>query len=67
MLPPSAELKLLRSSQVRVNSRTVAIEMVRAAQSETPEGLAGLVRTAAARQAQCAQIAREMHDRQNRP
>ncbi|MHC4695127.1 MAG: hypothetical protein ACYTFA_00110 [Planctomycetota bacterium] len=67
LLPPSAELKLLRSSQVRVNSRTVAIETARAAQSETPETLAGLLNTAAARQAQCAQIAQEMRDRQNRP
>ncbi len=67
LLPPSAELKLLRSSQVRINARTAAIEAARAAGTESASSLAGLLTTTATRQAQCAESAREIQERQNRP
>jgi hypothetical protein len=67
LLPASAELKLLRSSQQRVNDWTIVIEGARAAGTETEEGLDEALAGAAARQAECAAAARDMRDRQDRP
>jgi len=67
LLPPSAELKLLRSSQLRVNTRTTVIEMSRTEGAEPPEALDGALRKVAGRQNECAEIAREMRDRQHQP
>ena len=67
LLPPSAELKLLRCSQVRVNARTTAIEQARLEGAESQETLRRLLETVADRQARCAEIAREMHERQSQP
>ena len=64
LLPPSAELKLLRSSQIRVNSRTTAIEQARFDRAESEELLARALAGAATRQAECAEMARDMRDRQ---
>ena len=60
LLPVSAELKLLRSSQVRINERTVAIEQVRA---EGDDGVESALDTVAQRQTECAEIVRTMQER----
>ncbi|MFQ5589666.1 MAG: DUF4175 family protein [Phycisphaerae bacterium] len=67
LLPASAELKLLRSSQVRISARTAAIEAARTEATEPDDTLAELLATAAAMQAQCAQVAREMRERHTLP
>ena len=67
LLPRSAELKLLRSSQLRVNKRTTAIETVRRAKAEAPELLADAANAVAARQKECATIAEEMRERLHEP
>ncbi len=65
LLPQSAELKLLRSSQVRVNTRTTAIEETRVetADGDVKEALAKV----GERQAECAEMAEEMRSRQLQP
>lgn len=63
LLPPSAELKLLRSSQVRVNDRTETIEQARSDQSESKEWIEESLKTTAERQNACAKVAKEMRDR----
>ncbi len=67
LLPPSAELKLLRAGQLRVNTRTEVIETERMEQTDSSEDFAKALRKVAARQGQCVEIAQEMRDRQNRP
>jgi len=64
LLPQSAELKLLRSSQLRINNRTgvIADQMAKGAEEKTV-GAKSLVKLSA-RQAQCADIAREIRDQQ---
>ena len=67
LLPTSAELKLLRSSQQRVNNRTEKIEWARIEQIETESEFEHALRVAAKRQADCATIAKEMRDRLDNP
>lgn len=67
LLPPSAELKLLRSSQLRVNTRTTVIETSRAEGTEPAKALDEALHKVAVRQDECAEIAREMRDRQHQP
>jgi len=67
LLPTSAELKLLRSSQERINRRTAAVDDALQADSEPSEALAGLLQATAGRQAECVEIATEIRDRQNMP
>lgn len=64
LLPASAELKLLRSSQLRINNRTgvIADQMARGAE-EKSAAAKSLVKLSA-RQTQCADIAREIRDKQ---
>jgi uncharacterized protein (UPF0147 family) len=67
LLPPSAELKLLRASQVRINTRTQVIASARSEQTDSEQALGDSLRKVARRQVQCAEIAQEMRDRQGRP
>lgn len=71
LLPQSAELKLLRASQHRVNTRTAAIEedvkTIENGNVQTDSDLLEVFRAVAARQAECAGIAKEMRDRQYQP
>jgi hypothetical protein len=67
LLPTSAELKLLRASQHRVNARTIVIEESRREKTESDDALTRVFRALAARQAECASMARELHDRQQQP
>lgn len=62
LLPPSAELKLLRASQLRVNERTAAIEAARRSGEESGDALQAALQSAAQRQAQCAEIADKMRE-----
>jgi len=63
LLPKSAELKLLRASQQRINTRTLAIEQSVSQGTETPKSGAGGLKKLATRQVECLDIAREMRDR----
>ena len=67
LLPASAELKLLRSSQHRINTRTQAIESMRQTGGEASDTLARDFRQVAERQTECEEIARQLHDRKNQP
>ena len=67
LLPTSAELKLLRSSQLRVNTRTAAIEEARDTAAEPESLLVKSLAEAAVRQNECAEAARDMRDRQQQP
>ncbi len=67
LLPTSAELKLLRSSQRRVNTRTEAIESIRQASSVSREVLMRDLKDAAQRQTECKEIAEELRERKNQP
>ncbi|MCH8253117.1 MAG: hypothetical protein IID36_11755, partial [Planctomycetes bacterium] len=67
LLPGSAELKLLRSSQKRVNQRTAAIDEARTAGDEPEAALLRSLENTVERQAQCAEMAREIRDRRNQP
>lgn len=67
LLPKSAELKLLRSSQQRVNQRTTAIEATRTAEGEKPESLQRSLSAVAQRQLECQKIAKEIHERKDEP
>ncbi|MCH7807917.1 MAG: hypothetical protein IIB60_01725 [Planctomycetes bacterium] len=70
LLPTSAELKLLRSSQLRVNTRTVAIEseqVTDSPQAEPSEAWQQAAAKIARRQKELSTIASEMRERQNRP
>ena len=67
LLPGSAELKLLRASQLRINTRTQAIESARDEGGESADSLSAALRKVAGRQIECADTAREMRDRQQQP
>jgi hypothetical protein len=67
LLPKSAELKLLRSSQQRVNQRTAAVESARQGGGENVESLQKTLLTIAQRQQECQKIAREIHERKEEP
>jgi hypothetical protein len=56
LLPNSAELKLLRSAQLRVNRRTAAIEAARPKQGGLDESLKGEAQTIATRQSEIAEM-----------
>ncbi len=56
LLPNSAELKLLRSAQLRVNRRTSAIEAARPKEGGLDESLKGEAQTIATRQAEIAEM-----------
>ncbi len=64
LLPPSAELKLLRSSQLRINNRTGVIADSFQKGAEARDSTASALAKLAARQAECADIAREMRDKE---
>ncbi len=63
LLPASAELKLLRASQMRVNTRTSVITESASKGAESPQSAAKALRKLAARQAECSEIAKQMRDR----
>jgi hypothetical protein len=67
LLPPSAELKLLRASQVRVNTRTTSLEQSRSTGDLSPESLRSLLDAVARRQAECADIAGQIRTREEGP
>lgn len=67
LLPESAELKLLRASQMRVNTRTDAITEAFAEGTESEETSGEGLQVVAERQKECAEIAREMRDRKPSP
>ena len=67
LLPPSAELKLLRASQSRINTRTTVIESSRTEQTESVEVLTAALQKVATRQVECAEIAQEMRDLLHQP
>lgn len=64
LLPASAELKLLKASQQRINTRTAAITESATAGREPPDAAARGLKSLAVRQVECSQIARQMRDRQ---
>ncbi len=63
LLPLSAELKLLRSSQERINIRTTVIESARGDASDLDETLGAALSTASERQSECEDIAKDIRDR----
>lgn len=63
LLPQSAELKLLRASQERVNSRTTVIESSMAEGKEPRDSGETSLKKLASRQVECMDIAKEMRDR----
>ena len=67
LLPTSAELKLLRASQLRVNSRTQAIEQTRSEEGVSAEGLSKVIKGASRRQMECTEIAEKMRERIDQP
>ncbi len=67
LLPRSAELKLLRATQMRVNGRTATIETARNSGDVTEVEIRESLDVTAARQAECSEIAREIRDRKNQP
>ncbi len=56
LLPNSAELKLLRAAQMRINRRTAAIETARPKEAPLPENLKTDAETIARRQAEIAEM-----------
>ncbi len=67
LLPTSAELKLLRASQLRVNTRTQAIDQTRREKSESVEGINKAHEGASRRQMECTEIAEQMRERIDQP
>jgi ClpP class serine protease len=63
LLPKSAELKLLRASQHRINTRTLTIEESVAEGTESKTSGAGGLKKLATRQVECMEIAQQMRDR----
>ncbi len=63
LLPTSAELKLLRSSQARVHERTEAIEKAKTLETGADEVLSKTIEATAQRQKDCAEIARQLRER----
>ena len=64
LLPASAELRLLKLSQKRINTRTSTITESAAAGREAPDAAARGLKGLAVRQVECSQIAKQMRDRQ---
>ncbi|HUU82483.1 MAG TPA: DUF4175 family protein [Phycisphaerae bacterium] len=62
LLPPSAELKLLRAAQVRINVRTATAEQARQAEEEPAQEVCRVVRQLEDRQGELARIASEMRE-----
>jgi hypothetical protein len=67
LLPTSAELKLLRASQLRVNTRTRAIDQSRSEKSESAEAISRAIEGASRRQMECTEIAEQMRERIDQP
>lgn len=67
LLPTSAELKLLRASQARINGRTVAIARAAEERTSSAETSTEALTTLAQRQEECASIASEMRERKLLP
>ncbi|HEY3245830.1 MAG TPA: hypothetical protein VGM03_20990 [Phycisphaerae bacterium] len=67
LLPTSAELKLLRASQLRVNQRTTAIEQARGAGTEAGDALSKSLNQVSHRQREVADIATKIRDRAEQP
>lgn len=67
LLPTSAELKLLRASQLRVNERTETIARTRESGGEPAESVEAALRSVSERQRDVRDIAKEMRDRQPVP
>jgi hypothetical protein len=67
LLPNSAELKLLRASQLRVNQRTTAIDQARETGTESGDALAKSLDQVSRRQKEVADIATKMRDRAEQP
>jgi len=67
LLPESAELRLLRSSQVRVNQRTDAIEDARLAAGESKDSIVRECKTTAKRQKDLMDVATQFRERKNKP
>ncbi|MCH7884127.1 MAG: hypothetical protein IIC01_02660 [Planctomycetes bacterium] len=63
LLPTSAELKLLRASQARINGRTTAIARAAEELTSSAETSTEALTTLAQRQEECAAIASEMRER----
>ena len=61
-MPTSAELKLLRSLQVRVHDRTGVIETERQASTESESSLHKATEAVTERQKEAAEIAVEMYE-----
>ncbi|MBI1825051.1 MAG: hypothetical protein HY287_11485 [Planctomycetes bacterium] len=67
LLPPSAELKLLKASQVRINTRTTTIAgSLESGSEQKPNAEKGL-KVLATRQQECMDIARQMKDKAEQP
>lgn len=64
LLPQSAELKLLRAAQLRINRRTAATEQARQDGTEPADRIAQVARQLADRQREVAEIAGAMRERQ---
>jgi len=56
LLPNSAELKLLRSAQLRINRRTVAVESTRPKEGQLEDVMKNELKTVAQRQAEIAEM-----------
>lgn len=62
LLPESAELRLLRASQERVNTRTITIETSLAQGEESPQNAESALKKLSVRQGECLDIAKDMRD-----
>ena len=67
LLPTSAELKLLRASQARINGRTAAIALAAEERTSSAETSTEALTVLALRQEECADIASEMRERKLLP
>jgi len=67
LLPESAELKLLRASQMRINTRTDAITEAISEGKESEEATNEGLKALAERQKECSEVAREMRDKKRSP
>jgi hypothetical protein len=65
LLPASAELRMLRFDQLLVNERTRLCREMESAEDRNKAALARVLAETATRQAECANVARKMHDRQS--
>ena len=63
LLPGSAELKLLKVAQLRINERTAAVETARQSGAESDESLGRVVEGLLVRQRAVAEAARDMRDK----